>query len=116
MMLVTANNITATTSLWINRGLELLWLLTVALVPLVFLDPDSFLSEAVIAYVEVPKIALLRTLVGLMAILWLVEWGLTGQFPLISRFKGSGLRFQLRAWLAELAGWLRNQPTRWLIL
>jgi tetratricopeptide (TPR) repeat protein len=116
MMLVTANDTTAAISHWINRSLELLWLLTVVLVPLVFLDPDSFLSEAVIAYVEVPKIALLRTLVGLMAILWLVEWGLTGQFPLISRFKGSGLRFQLRAWLAELAGWLRNQPTRWLIL
>jgi tetratricopeptide (TPR) repeat protein len=115
-MLATTNNATVTISLWINRGLELLWLLTVVLVPLVFLDPDSFLSEAVIAYVEVPKIALLRTLVGLMAILWLVEWGLTGQFPLTSCFKGSGLRFQPQAWLAELAGWLRRQPTRWLVL
>lgn len=116
-MLATANNnTTAAISLWINRSLELLWLLAVVLVPLVFLDPDHFLSEAVIAYVEVPKIALLRTLAGLMVILWLVEWGLSGQFPLVSRFKGPGPRFQPQAWLKGLAGWLRSQPTRWLIL
>src|SRR5919106_2310492 len=116
MMLATANNFTTTTSLWINRSLELLWLITVALVPLVFLDPDSFLSEAVIAYVEVPKIAVLRTLVGLMTILWLMEWGLSGQFPLVSRLKSHEWKFQPLAWLTGLAGWLRSRPTRWLIL
>jgi len=63
---------------WIQRSLEALWLLTVALVPLAFINRDSISSEAVIAYVEVPKITLLRTLVGLIAILWLVEWGLLG--------------------------------------
>ena len=59
----------ATSLLWINRSLEAMWLLSVLLVPLAFLSPGYVLSEAIIAYVEVPKIALLRTLVGLMAIL-----------------------------------------------
>jgi len=46
-------------------------LLTVFLVPLAFFDRDYARSETTIAYVEVPKVALLRTLVGLMAVLWL---------------------------------------------
>ena len=54
---------------WINSGIEILWLLAVLLVPLAFLDRQYAISEAVIAYVEVPKIALLRTLSGLIGIL-----------------------------------------------
>ena len=62
-------------TLWINRSLELLWLLAVIFIPLAFFgrtedDPLFAFSEAVISYVEVPKIALLRTLAGLIAILW----------------------------------------------
>jgi len=51
-----------TVSKCLDRGMEALWLLTVLLVPLVFLDRDYVKSEAVIGYVEVPKIALLRLL------------------------------------------------------
>jgi hypothetical protein len=109
-------NIALAITTWINRSLETLWLLAVVLVPIAFWDPENLLSEAVIAYVEVPKIALLRTLVGLMTILWLVEWSLTGQFPRFLRLRGQDLRSGLRAWYAELAGWLRARPTRWVIL
>ena len=46
------------------------------LLPLAFFGQDYAQSEAVIAYVEVPKVAVLRTLAGLMAALWLIDWGL----------------------------------------
>ena len=61
---------------WPGWGMEGLWLLTVVLVPVAFLGRDQIYSETVIAYFEVPKIALLRTLTGLMAALWLIEWGI----------------------------------------
>jgi len=54
---------------WINRGLEGLWLLMVFLIPLAFLDKNYVISEAEIANVEVPKVALLRLLAGLTALL-----------------------------------------------
>ena len=101
---------------WIHRALELLWLLTVVLVPLAFLDPTYAVSEAVIAYVEVPKIALLRTLTGLMAILWLLEWGISTRsgsgFLTLESIKG----FRPKGVSSALAGWLRDQPAHWLIL
>ena len=57
--------------------------------PLMFLNQDYAISEAQIAYVEVPKVALLRTLAGLIAVLWSVEWAIKGRafqdsFPSIS--------------------------------
>ena len=39
--------------------MEGIWLLAAALVPLIFLSQDYAVSEAQIAYVEVPKVALL---------------------------------------------------------
>ena len=85
------------------------------LVPMVFFRPENFLSEAVIAYLEVPKIALLRTLVGLMVILWLVEWGVSSRSP-FSWSKEQDGWLRPSAWLTRLSAWLRGQPTRWLIL
>lgn len=64
---------------WISHSLEFLWLFTLVAVPLAFVDRESFLSESELAYVDVPKTVLLRTLVGLMAVLWLVEWALRRQ-------------------------------------
>ena len=101
---------------WINKFLEALWLLTAFLVPLVFLGRDYAASEAVISYVEVPKIALLRTLVALMAILWLVEWAIQGRIPLVSLWTKPSPRFCPSLWWASLVGWLRKQPSRWVIL
>lgn len=68
----------ATLTRQVERGIEFLWLLTAALIPLIFVTPDFMLSEAVNAYVEVPKTTALRTLAGLMAILWILEWVLKG--------------------------------------
>ena len=59
--------------IWLDRGMEFLLLLTVFLAPLAFFDRDYAKSETIIAYVEVPKVALLHTLVGMLAVLWLVD-------------------------------------------
>ena len=67
--------VTSQSQAWINRAIEFLWLVA-ALLPLAFFGQDYAQSEAVIAYVEVPKVAVLRTLAGLMAALWLIDWGL----------------------------------------
>ena len=68
--------VTSQSQAWINQAIELLWLVAVFLLPLAFFGLDYAQSEAVIAYVEVPKVAVLRTLAGLMAALWLIDWGL----------------------------------------
>jgi len=105
---------------YIRLGLETLWLLAVLLVPLVFLNQDYATSEAKIGYVEIPKVALLRTLAGLAAILWVLEWAIRsraflGAYPstLITRAAGS-LRPANR--LRAFGGWLKGHPTRWLLL
>ena len=107
---------TATLSLWISRSLEFLWLIAVVLVPLAFLGRDTTLSEAAIGYIEVPKVALLRTLVGLMAILWLLEWGFRSRSPLGAGVGREGIRFRLSPRLSGLVGWLQGRPTRWVVL
>jgi len=105
---------------WISRGLEGLWLLAVFLVPLIFLSKDYAISEAEIGYIEVPKVALLRTLAGLIAILWSLEWAiksrsLQGSRPSISL---PTIIEKLRPSKAASAiiNWLRVHPTRWLLL
>ena len=107
---------TASTYRWINRALESLWLLTAILVPLAFLDREFIVSEAIVAYVEVPKIALLRTLVALMAVLWLIEWGIQGRLSFGSFFQGRDSGFLSTYWLRKLRDWLRERPIRWLFL
>jgi len=102
--------------LWINRALELLWLLAVFLVPLAVVRPGDMVSSTLIAYVEVPKIALLRTLVSLMAILWLVEWGVSNRFAFGTTFTALRSRRWPGPLLVGLLDWLRQQPARWLIL
>ena len=99
---------------WSNRGLEFLWLLTLIAVPLAFIDRDYVSSELKLAYVDLPKTTVLRTLVGLMAALWLFEWGLQGRLP----FGSFAIRSHLRpgTWPGSLKSWLGDQPTRWLTL
>ena len=105
-----------TVSKWLDWGMEGLWLLTVLLVPLVFLDRDYVKSEAVIGYVEVPKIALLRLLAGMMAVLWLVRWGITSRLP----SEGSaGMKLFTRrpwAWKSGVSAYVEGNPHRWVIL
>jgi len=99
--------------LWVQRSLELLWLLTIALVPLAFLrvteSPLPLPSP-----METAKVAIFRSLVGLMAVLWLVEWGLKGRLPFSDAegFQGT----LLKRWPSSLKGWLSERPTRWIIV
>ncbi len=90
--------------------------MAVFLVPVVFFNPNYAISEAVIAYVELPKVALLRTLAGLMAILWIIEWALRGRFPLVPSGGEPGAWRHPAALLVRLAAWLRQQPAHWVIL
>ena len=100
---------------WINHGLEFLWLLTVIAVPLAFVDRESFLSELELAYVDVPKTVLLRTLVGLMAVLWLIEWALKTRVR-AGFYEALGNQLRPEAWLRNFTGWLRSDPIRWVTL
>ena len=101
--------------LWIDRALEALWLLAVLLVPLVFLGRNFGEWSSVIGSYELPKIVLLRSLVGLMAALWLLKWAVQS---------GSADRsipvpftpFQPRIWLSKSVNWLRDDPARWVIV
>lgn|GEM_PF-920746 len=105
---------------WIRRSLEGLWLTAAFLVPLIFLNQEYSLSEAQIAYVEVPKIALLRTLAGAIAIVWSIEWAITSR-----AFEGSfsshtfaSITSKLQpstAW-SGFKNWLTTHPSRWLVL
>ena len=92
---------------YIERSLEFLWLLTAALVPLIFVPTDWMLSEAVNAYVEVPKTTGLRALVGLMTILWILEWVVKG---------GLGRGYNMARFPSRLRDWLVEQPSRWVVV
>ena len=102
--------------LWINRALESLWLLTIMLVPLAFLGRSFGEGSSVIGSFELPKIVLLRTLVGLMAGLWLAEWALISGFPFSLAATEQPFRLRPMTWLSSLRDWLRAQPTRWVTL
>ncbi len=71
--------------------IEALWLATIVLVPLTFGPPGWF------AFFDVPKVALMRTLVALVLAAWSVE---------------GALRVMARG-LPATAGW-RARPLRWL--
>ena len=96
--------------------MESLWLLAVFLVPLAFLDRDSVRSEAVIGYVEVPKVALMRTLVALMTVFWLIEWGTQSRVAFRRFSIGAHSWLRPSAWIAGLANYLRGRPKNWLFL
>ena len=94
-------------SIYVERGIEGLWLLTAALVPLIFVPTDFMLSEAVNAYVEVPKTTAFRFLVGLMTILWIAEWVLKG---------GLNKQYGVANYPGRIGSWLSEQPGRWVVV
>ena len=101
-------------AIYVERSLEVLWILTVALVPLMFWSPfegsgakDAILSEAVNAYVEVPKTTVLRILVGMMTILWVVEWVLRG---------GLSGQYSIAHYFSRIKNWVAAQPARWVVV
>ena len=55
--------------IYLHHALEVLWLIAALAVPLVMAP-----QESMIYYVQLPKVALLRILVALMAALWMIEW------------------------------------------
>ena len=97
-----------------SRSLELLWLVTVVVVPLVAVSKGYLVSEVVSGEAALLKIATLRTLVGLMVILWAAEWSLRQGSPFGSLYNRRSLLLQPSRWLFGLALWLRNEPSRWL--
>lgn len=101
---------------WLNRGLEALWLLAVVLVPIVYLDRDVVSSEAVIAYVELPKVALLRVLVAVMAVLWLVKWGIEGGHTISRIVTRLEVVWRPKYIIGRFITWLNQQPANWLVL
>ena len=103
-------------SRYLNLFLECLWLLAVILVPLAFLGRNYAVSEAEIGFVEVPKVALMRTLAGLMGICWIIDWSLRVQWPSKSLFVRQGALLQPNLWAFRLTEWLRLNPARVLAL
>ncbi|MFQ6026143.1 MAG: hypothetical protein ACE5Q6_01360 [Dehalococcoidia bacterium] len=103
-------------SLWIDRSIEALWLIAIVAVPLLFLDRDLIWSEAIIAYFEVPKIALLRTLAALIAALWLIQWGLTSRFPFFRTADTSQSASPVALVWIVFRRWLGRRPTNWVVL
>ena len=89
----TAASSADTYRVWLLRAMEALWLLTVGLVPLTFAPPDFML------FIDVPKVALLRTMVGLMAMLWVTEWAIQPQLASIPSFHD--LRSRSKRWISE---------------
>ena len=61
---------------WINRAMESLWLILKVFAPLVFLGQSYGEWSSEIGSYELPKIDVLRTSAGLIAMLWLLEWAL----------------------------------------
>ncbi|MQF66935.1 tetratricopeptide repeat protein [SAR202 cluster bacterium AD-802-F09_MRT_200m] len=102
--------------LWVIRAMEILWIMSVFLVPLVFLGREFVISEAVIGYVELPKITLLRILTGLLSILWLMEWGCSGNCSSVTALSISNLVAQARNKFSDAVSWRKGHPGRWLIL
>ena len=87
---------------YLGRFQEALWLAIAIGVPLVVVQPGFMLSHT-----DAPKIALLRVLVSLMAMVWMVEWLVR---------PGAGWR-QVDSWKWRRLGlWLKEDPTRWVLL
>ena len=87
---------------WIGVGLEILWVVAVILVPLAFFSRGYVLSESELDFVDLPKIALLRTLAGLMTILWIIEWGIQDPFSFGPLSGGQWRRLRPKQSLARL--------------
>ncbi|MFB3119028.1 MAG: hypothetical protein ACE1Y2_00705, partial [Stenotrophomonas maltophilia] len=82
--------------------MEFLWLLTLFLVPLMFVSPGLMANGF-----DVPKVTLYRSLVGIMCALWIIEGGL------IRPAFGTGISRLSPSFFRE---WLLAQPGRWVLV
>jgi len=89
-------------AVYVRRAMEVLWLLTLLLVPLIF-TTSSVMSFGY----DVPKVTLYRTLVGLIAALWIIEWGLT--------LRPARECLPSVTWTGTKR-WLLAHPSRWILL
>ncbi|MCH7744592.1 MAG: O-antigen ligase family protein [Chloroflexi bacterium] len=87
--------------LWMPRSMEALWLLAAGLVPVLFA------TESAMVFVDVPKVAALRSLVAIMAMLWVVEWAL--------QTYSSREHFEGTVW-ARFRAWTKEEPSRWVMV
>jgi hypothetical protein len=85
---------------YINRAMESLWLAAAFIVPLAMAPSDWMVSQF-----GLPKVAVLRTLVSFMVVLWLVEWAISTRD--LKAIPPSGL-------LRAFSGWVRQEPIRWI--
>jgi len=86
----------------VTLAIEVLWLLTVFLVPLMFVSPGLMANGF-----DVPKVTLYRSLVGLMCALWIIEG------RLIPSALGANIPRLSPRLLRE---WLAAQPGRWVLV
>ena len=86
----------------VRRTIELLWLLTVFLVPLAFATPGVMSNGF-----DVPRVTLYRSMVGLICALWIIEWGLMRRHP---QKNLPGV-----SW-SKIPSWLLERPTRWVVV
>ena len=98
--------------------MEALWLATAGLVPILFAPPDFMV------FFDVPKVALLRTLTGLMALLWAVEWAFKPRPPVTAGTEGASVTDATSVDgpgnssppFARVWAWTRDEPVRWAIV
>ena len=102
--------------LGIDRALEATWLLIVVLVPLAALGRTYGEWSSVVGSFELPKIALLRSLVGLMAALSLAKWAIEANFTVGPPSVDSGSWLRPYLWPSLIYKWSRVEPFRWLFL
>ena len=98
----TSPSLAAVAGRWLRRAMEVLWLLAVGFVPVLFAPPE------LMAFIDLPKVALLRTLTGLMALVWVAEWALR---PPGNRASGA----PRSAW-TRFRHWTREDPSRWIVV
>ena len=84
----------------LNRAMEAVWLLALFLVPLVLATPEYMVSAF-----EVPKVALTRSLAGVLLAIWLVKEALY-------RCDVPAWLPMPEAWWPALRGWVRARPAR----
>ena len=102
------NQLDATAKAWLLRAMEALWLLTAGLVPVLFAPSD------LMVFIDVPKVAVLRGLTGLMAVLWVVEWALRSAS--LATYRRESHRGQDNSVWRRFREWTREEPSRWIVV
>ncbi len=101
---------------FIHRSLEVSWLLTVILVPLAFFEAGYVVSDSGSAFLEIPKVALLRTMAALMSMLWAIEWAIQSNTAIASANGSPSAKVRPSVWLRSQVVKLQDRPSRWLYL